>query len=117
MILLRTTLLTLSLLVGSSLALAETRSFTAVSVEIDGTKFWLPSSFTVKKGDKVKFKIVSKVPGTNSIHGFTIKDFNVVETADTKGKDIEFIADKSGIFPLQCHLHPAHVGAQLIVLE
>ncbi|MGZ3698472.1 MAG: cupredoxin domain-containing protein [Bdellovibrionota bacterium] len=98
-------------------AFAENRSFRADAVEIDGTKFWLPSSFTVKKGDKVKIHIVSKVPGPNSVHGFAIDDYKVQEVADTKGKDIEFVADKAGIFPIRCHLHEAHIGGQLIVLE
>jgi nitrosocyanin len=30
---------------------------------------------------------------------------------------IEFKADKAGIFAIKCHLHPAHVGTQLVVLE
>jgi len=27
------------------------------------------------------------------------------------------VADKAGIFPIICQLHPAHVGGQLVVLE
>jgi hypothetical protein len=34
-----------------------------------------------------------------------------------KSEIIEFKADKAGIFPIICHLHPAHVGTQLVVLE
>jgi nitrosocyanin len=88
-----------------------------VAVEIDGTKFWFPSSITVKKGDTVKIHAVSKVPGTPSVHGFSIPAYKVEVVADEKGKDVEFVADKAGIFPINCQLHPAHVGAQLIVLE
>jgi len=31
-------------------------------------------------------------------------------------KEVEFVADKVGIFPTICQLHPAHVGGQLVVL-
>ena len=101
----------------ASTAYAETRTFNTVAVEIDGEKFWIPSSFTVKKGDTVKIHAVSKVPGANSVHGFAIDAFKIQDVIDTKGKDIEFTADKAGIFDIRCQLHPAHVGGQLIVLE
>ena len=32
-------------------------------------------------------------------------------------KTVEFTADRAGIFPIICQLHPAHVGGQLVVLE
>jgi plastocyanin len=32
-------------------------------------------------------------------------------------KDISFKADKAGIYPIKCQLHPAHVVGQLVVLE
>ena len=31
--------------------------------------------------------------------------------------NVEFTADKAGIFPINCQLHPAHVGGELVVLE
>jgi len=110
-------ILGLCFLLVSSLASAETRSFNLYTVEIQGTKFWLPSSITVKKGDTVKIKATSKVPGANSVHGFSIDDFKVQEVADTNGKEFQFVADKAGIFTIRCHLHPPHVGGQLVVLE
>lgn len=96
---------------------AETRSFSMHTVEISGTKFWLPSTIVAKKGDKVKIRIVSKVPGANSVHGFAIDDFKIQEIADPKGKELELVADKAGVFTIRCHLHPAHVGGQLVVME
>ncbi len=101
----------------SGAAAAETRAFTATAVEIAGTKFWLPSSFTVKKGDVVKIQLATKVPGANNVHGFAIDAFKIEKVVDEKGASVEFTADKVGIFPLRCHMHPAHVGGQLIVLE
>ena len=35
---------------------AGTKSFKLVSVEVDGTKFWLPSVIAVEQGDKVKLR-------------------------------------------------------------
>lgn len=98
-------------------ALAELKTFTMAAVEVNGTKFWLPSTLIVKKGDRVKIRIVSKVPGANSVHGFAIDDFKIQEIADPKGREIEFVADKAGVFQMRCHLHPAHIGGQLDVRE
>jgi len=95
----------------------EPYTINETAVEINGVKFWMPSHIFVKKGDKVKIHAVSKVPGAGSVHGFAIDAFKVSEVIDEKGKTFEFVADKAGIFPIYCHLHPAHVGGQLIVLE
>src|SRR5579862_6593889 len=91
---------------------AATASFRMAAVEVDGVKFWLPSTLVVHKGDSVEIQAVSKVPGDNSVHGLMIKDFNVVEVVDTKGKTVKFTADKAGTFPITCQLHPAHIGGQ-----
>ncbi len=93
-----------------------TRSFTVVSVEVDGTKFWLPSAIAVEQGDKVKLTLINNVPGASNQHGFTIPAYNVTEVV-TRGtpKTITFVADKPGVFPYSCQLHPAHVGGSLIV--
>ena len=112
-----------TLFIAASLALLSFNTFAAeihvqeVAVEIDGTKFWFPSTITVKKGDTVKIHLVSKVPGSNPVHGFAIDAYKVQEVIDAKGKDIEFVADKAGIFPIRCQLHPGHVGGELVVLE
>lgn len=110
-------LLALAALAAPATALAEKREFTLVTVDIQGVKIWLPSTITVKKGDQVRIQAVSKVPGIGSAHGLTIEAFKIKEVADNQGKTIEFTADKAGIFPISCHLHPPHIGAQLVVLE
>lgn len=97
--------------------LADTQQFYLQAVELSGTKFWLPSTVVVKKGDTVKIHLVNKIPGINSLHGFAIDAFKVKEVIDTKGKEIEFTADKVGLFPIYCQLHPAHIGGQLVVLD
>ena len=93
-----------------------TRAFTLVSVEVDGTKFWLPSAIAVEQGDKVKLTLINNVPGASNQHGFTIPAYNITEVV-TRGtpKTITFVADKPGPFPYSCQLHPAHIGGSLIV--
>jgi plastocyanin len=93
-----------------------TRSFTLVSVEVDGTKFWLPSVIAVEQGDKVKLTLLNNVPGASNQHGFTIPAYNITEVV-TRGvpTKVSFVADKPGPFPFSCQLHPAHIGGSLIV--
>jgi len=95
-----------------------TRRFLLVSVEVDNTKFWLPSVIAVEQGDKVTLTLMNQVPGAapSDKHGFTIPAYNIAEVV-THGtpKTITFLADKPGVFPYFCQLHPGHVGGSLIV--
>ena len=51
-------------------------------------------------------------------HGFEIAAFGVKEVVPgEKTSNVTFTADKAGIFPIKCHLHPAHVVGQFVVLE
>jgi heme/copper-type cytochrome/quinol oxidase subunit 2 len=98
-------------------ARAEDMSFTVVNVEYEGTKIWVPTTLVVKKGTKVKVKLINNVPSDPNQHGFAIPAYNVAEVV-TRGepKEVEFTATKEGVFPIICQLHPAHVGGQLVVL-
>ncbi len=106
-----------SLFASGSCAFAETRTLRMVTVEASGAKMWIPSTLVVKKGDTVRIEAVSKLTGPAGVHGLQIEAFKVKEVVDEKGKTVEFIADKPGIFPIGCHLHPAHIGGQLVVLD
>ena len=92
-------------------------SFTVVNVEYEGSKIWTPGTLTVKKGTKVTLKLINNVPSEPAEHGFAIPAYNIAEVVK-KGepKTVELVADKVGIFPIICHLHPAHVGGELVVL-
>lgn len=94
-----------------------TVSATLVSVEVNDAKFWLPGLIVVTQGDKVKLTLKNQVPGASNQHGFTIPAYNITEVV-TRGtpKTITFVADKPGVFPFGCQLHPAHVGGQLVVM-
>ncbi len=90
---------------------------TIVNVEYEGTKIWLPSTIVAKKGTKVTLKLINNVPSDPNQHGFSIPAYNV-NAVVTRGEPqtVEFTADKEGVFPTICQLHPAHVGGELVVL-
>ncbi len=99
----------------SASALAAKRSITLVNYETDGLKQWLPGTIIVKKGDDVEINLINNVP--SGVHGFFIPDFDVRKEVKKGVKEVvKFKADKEGLFDMKCHLHPAHVGGQLLVL-
>ena len=76
-----------------------TRSFTLVSIEVDGAKIWLPSVIAVEQGDKVKLTLKNLVPGADNKHGFTIPAYNITEVVTRdEPKTVTFVADKAGVF-------------------
>ena len=96
-------------------ALAEKRSITLVNYETEGVKQWLPGTIIAKKGDDVEITLINNVP--SGVHGFFIPDFNVKKDVKKGVKEVvTFKADKEGLFSMKCHLHPAHVGGQLLIL-
>lgn len=99
-------------------ALGAEHHFTSVNIEYENTKVWVPSTFVVNKGDTVHIHLINNVPSEPDHHGFAIPNFGIAETVKRgEPKKVTFTADKAGIFPIQCHLHPAHIGGQLVVLE
>lgn len=94
----------------------KTIRYSIVNIEYKGTKVWVPSVLIVPKGAKVELKLINDAP--SGVHGFSVPDFNVkVEVAPGKPQEASFVADKAGLFPINCQLHPAHIGGQLLVLE
>ena len=97
---------------------AATYSAPIVTIEYQGSKIWVPGTLVVKKGTKVTLNLINNVPADPKEHGFAIPAYNIAEVVNRgEPRTVEFIADKAGIFPITCHLHPAHVGGQLVVLE
>jgi nitrosocyanin len=104
--------------VGGSAQAQSARDITLVNIEYEGTKIWVPGPVIVTKGDTVRIKAINNVKSDPPVHGLAIEAFGVQEVVnDGKPVTVEFKADKVGIFPIICHLHPAHVGTQLVVLE
>jgi nitrosocyanin len=102
-------------LVFSFSVFAEKRSITLVNYETNGVKQWLPGTIIAKKGDEIELTLINNAP--SGVHGFFIPDFNVrKEILKGKKETITFKADKEGLFTMKCHMHPAHVGGQLLIL-
>ena len=91
-------------------------ALTVVNIETpQGVKIWEPTTIVAKKGDTVTLKLINRHADE---HGFEIAAFGVKEVVDgNKAKDVTFKADKAGIFPIKCQLHPPHVTGQFVVLE
>ena len=109
----------LALAVGlAGLARAEeTMSFTIVNIEYEGSKIWTPGTIVVKKGTHVKLKLINNVPSDPNQHGFAIPAYDIAKVVNRgTPEEVEFTANKEGVFPIICQLHPAHVGGQLVVL-
>lgn len=98
-------------------AAAPTKTFTVVAEQINKSKFWFPSNIMVNQGDKVKLVLKNDIEGADATHGFTIPAYGITEVV-TRGapKTVTFTADKAGIFPYSCQLHPAHIGGELLVI-
>ncbi|MEM5805530.1 MAG: cupredoxin domain-containing protein [Candidatus Aenigmatarchaeota archaeon] len=67
---------------------------------------YIPSTFTVNKGDTVRILAVT-APGTASHnHGITIDEYGINQVVTTEDPDnptvIEFVANKSGTFRIYC---------------
>jgi len=111
-----TTMLGLLAAVLPAVGYAEsTREFTVVNIETpQGVKVWEPPSLVVNKGDTVKVKLINKL---DQEHGYRIADYKIEKVVPGgQAETVEFTADKAGIFPIDCQLHPPHVAGQLVVL-
>jgi nitrosocyanin len=108
-------------IVGGLYAIAQgqvVREVTLVNIEFEGTKVWVPGPVVVNKGDTVKIKAVNNVKSDPPVHGLAIEAYGIQTLVNAgKPETVEFKADKAGIFPIICHLHPPHVGTELVVLD
>ena len=103
-------------MLGVTMASAGEISLRIVNVVTpQDVKIWEPTAIMAKKGDTVMLQLVNRHADE---HGFEIAAFNVKEVVPgEKTSNVKFVADKAGIFPIKCQLHPAHVVGQFVVLE
>ena len=103
------------LVVDPGSAEAVDKKFTLINVIFDGTKIWLPSSLIVHEGDRVAVTLINKL---DAPHGFKIDTFGVEAVVNAKSKStVEFTAKGAGLHPFVCHIHPPHIGGQILVVE
>jgi heme/copper-type cytochrome/quinol oxidase subunit 2 len=99
----------------SSTAAAEAQKFTLINVIFDGTKVWLPSSLIVPEGATVELTLINKL---EEPHGFKIAEFGVETVVQPKAQtNVTFTAAKAGVHNFVCHMHPPHIGGQLLVTK
>jgi hypothetical protein len=81
--------------------------------EVKGAKVWLPKESTAKLGEPVTLEVHNSLEAP---HGFKIEGY-VPETAIGAGetKTFTFTPKEKGVLKVTCHLHPAHVGAEIKV--
>lgn len=107
-----------ALALGTPAGAQGERELHAVNINYEGNNVWTPGTYVVKKGEKVRFKLFNRVKVDPNVHGFAIDEFNVkVDVYRDKPETVEFVADKTGVFRIWCHLHPAHLAGQFVVLE
>ncbi len=62
-----------------------------------------PNSIEVNKGDHVTIYLTNIEQTTDELHGFAIGEYNINVVVDPgETKKIEFIAEKSGVYPYYC---------------
>ena len=98
--------------------IAAERELSVVNINYEGNNVSVPNTTIVKKGERVKLKLFNRVKADPNVHGFAIAEFGVkVDVEGGKMETVEFVADRAGLFRVECHLHPAHFPGTLLVLE
>ena len=107
-------LLLVLMLGAGDAAAAERKKFTLMNVVLDGTKIWLPSSLMVHQGDDVELTLINKL---DEPHGFKIAEVGIEEVVQPKAQTtVTFTASQPGAHSYICHIHPPHIGGQILVL-
>ena len=76
---------------------------------------WDPGTIVVQQGEKVELRFFG-INGDK--HDFSLEGYPVSGTV-TRGEEtvVSFVADKAGIFALNCLSHPPRMTANLVVLQ
>ena len=108
--------LLLVLMLGAGDAAAvEPKKFTLINVVLDGTKIWLPSSLMVHQGEEVELTLINKLEDP---HGFQIAAVGIAEVVQPKAQTtVKFTTSQTGTHSYICHIHPPHIGGQILVLS
>jgi plastocyanin len=108
-------LLLVLMLGAGDAAAAEPKKFTLITVVLDGTKIWLPSSLMVHQGEEVELTLINKLEDP---HGFKIAEVGIEEVVQPKAQTtVTFTASQPGAHRYICHIHPPHIGGQILVLS
>jgi heme/copper-type cytochrome/quinol oxidase subunit 2 len=79
----------------------------------EGGNIWLPSTIIFKKGEEVKLKLRNVAQAE---HGFSIDALGIKEVIKPgETKEVTVKPGSEGVLRYYCHLHPGHVGGQMLV--
>lgn len=102
---------------GAQVPAGETtqQSFRLSSDLIEGSNRYHPATLVAFDGDAITFEVTNRGADT---HGFSVPDLGIEATVDV-GETEQFTAENvsAGVYDYFCHLHPGHLGGQLIVLS
>ena len=86
-----------------------------VSTLVGGKNVFIPSTLVVAAG---KAHTLSIFNTTDKPHGFSIPSLKIMEVLpDQVEHEVKLPPVKAGIYPIHCHLHPAHRTATLLAVD
>ncbi len=95
-------------------AAEQVDKITVTNKLVDGKKTWLPADIKLKAGEKVELSLVNTLAEPHGFNAPGMAQDVVVNANETKV--VSFTAPKeAGTVKYTCHLHPAHVGGNIIV--
>ncbi len=93
---------------------ADRNTVEMVSTNVGGKNVFIPSTVVFTAGDG---RALSLYNTTDIPHGFKIPTLGVEAVLPSKEEFlVELPALEPGVYEVQCHLHPPHRGATLLVL-
>lgn len=113
-------LITFALMIGLFLSgigfvsAQSAKEFTLLTALVgESANIWLPSTIIVNKGEEVKLKLRNV---SDKEHGFSINALGIKEVIKPgETKEVTIKPNSEGVLYYYCHLHPGHVGGQLMV--
>jgi plastocyanin len=82
---------------------------------LEGSNRYHPATLIAFEGDDITFEVTNR--GAD-VHGFTVQGLGIEATVQA-GETQQFSAPSvaAGVYNYFCHLHPGHIGGQLVVLS
>jgi plastocyanin len=121
---LRSSGLALGLLLATSMATAAHHEHAehqgdpviqVISTVVGGKNVFIPSTLVMAAGKPHTLSIFNT---TDKPHGFSIPSLKIMEVLpDQVEHEVKLPALEAGIYPIHCHLHPAHRTATLLVVD
>jgi plastocyanin len=91
------------------------RTFALSSDLVNGSNRYHPATLVAFAGDDIIFAVTNR---GESEHGFTVSGLDISDVI-AEGDAGQYTATDvpAGVYAYFCHLHPGHIGGQLIVFD